>query len=74
MKDFIFVPGHAINPAAITHVKYNKDGSCVVMLGADSITLEGEHAKVFFDAAPKVAAEKKPVAVPAAVPAVAPVT
>lgn len=53
MKDFIYIPGHAINPAAITHIKYNKDGSVVVMLGADSLSIGAEHAKVFFDAATK---------------------
>jgi len=67
MKDFIFVPGHAINPAAITHVKYNKDGSVHVMVGKDIITLHGDDAKPFFDAAPKP--EPKPAAVPAKTPA-----
>jgi hypothetical protein len=60
MKDFIYIPGHAINPAAITHIKYNRDGSVVVMLGADSLSIDPEHAKVFFDAAPKA-----PVVTPA---------
>ena len=60
LSDFIFVPGHAINPAAITHVKYNKDGSVHVMVGNDTLTLKGEEAKVFFDAAPKPAPVKAP--------------
>jgi len=53
MKDFIFVPGHAINPAAITHVKYNKDGSAHVTIGNDTLIFQGDDAKVFFDFAPK---------------------
>ena len=65
MKDFIFVPGHAINPAAISHVRYNKDGSVVVTIGHDTLTFEGDQAKPFFDAAPKA-----PVAKPVPVPAV----
>jgi hypothetical protein len=58
LEDFIFVPGHAINPAAITHVKYNKDGSVHVMVGNDNLTLKGDDAKPFFDAAPKPVAAK----------------
>ncbi len=62
MNNFIFIPGHAINPAMISHIKYNQDGSCVVAVGNDAITFTGAAAKVFFDAAPAPA----PVAVPAA--------
>jgi hypothetical protein len=60
LSNFIFVPGHAINPAAISHLKYNKDGSVHVMVNNDTLTFEGDAAKVFFDAAPKPA----PVAAP----------
>lgn len=60
MKDFIFIPGHAINPLAISHIKYNPDGSVQVAVGSDVLTFTGANAKVFFDAAPA------PVATPAA--------
>jgi hypothetical protein len=68
MKDFIFVPGRAINPAAISHVKYNKDGSVDVAVGADVIHIDPQHAQPFFDAAPKPAAKAagSPAAIAAA--------
>ncbi len=53
MNDFIFIPGHAINPAHITHIRYAADGSAHVTVGADTLTFKGDDAKVFFDAAPK---------------------
>lgn len=66
MNEFIFVPGHAINPAHITHVKYNKDGSVHVMVGNDTLTFHGDDAKQFFDAAPKVPKAKPAKTDPAA--------
>lgn len=70
MKDFIFVPGHAINPAAISHIRYNKDGSAHVTVGKDTLIFQGDEAKVFFDAAtPKPSLVPTTKSAPAAAPA-----
>ena len=69
LQNFIFVPGHAINPAAISHIKFNRDGSAHVTIGRDVLVFEGSAAEPFFAAAPKgpavpVGTAPDPVAVP----------
>jgi hypothetical protein len=64
MEDkLIHTPGYAINPAAVTHFRFNKDGSVVIHVGPDAITVPSgpEAAKLRKDFGPPAPteAEKK---------------